>query len=680
MALQPASADARYNLGLALWYSGSKDKALEALRESVRLDPAAGAAQAFLGVALRDHGDLPGARASLQRADRAAAADGGGLRRSRQRLLPFQRDREGDRAVRGRPERAAAGAAGAGLEHRHRRFPTAMPKAGAPAEAHHALGLLLGRNGGDSAEVVAAFREALRLRPEYPEAQNHLGLVLVQLDDDAAGIAAFRGSHPARARLRRRPHQPRRGPDADRRRRRDQGAGGRRRARAVVGQGPLQPRGGLRGQPEPRSGQGDRGAAPGPAARAVVRRAHVALGKALLQSGQVAPAVDALAGGGAAGARKRGSQLPAWTGARPRGEEGRGRRALARGRELVAAADRDQSIALDSRGRARGDDTGRARPRRDPVPARRPAAARGCRGAAPARHGPRSQGGHRRRRRRVSKGRGAESGRHRVDGRRHAADRHDDEHAQHDQHVGPGQYDQHGEPRRRCRARGAGRGLHPRRQVRRGRAAADRVREDAPLVVVGLVRARLQPVRAAEDRRGDQGAGDVAAARSAQRRGAQDPRAHDDDHRPLRRGADRVRGRPARQAGFGRAPLQPRQARLDPGRLADGTLVVRGGAAHRPRLPRGDRRARVRAGSARRRSGRGGALPEGHRLERRAQGHVRLGAREPERLLQPHRPAGQGDRAGQGGHRARSEVRIGRGSRRRGPTSARDGSPTPCPR
>ena len=34
----------------------------------MRLDPAAGAAQAFLGVALREHGDLAGARASLQRA------------------------------------------------------------------------------------------------------------------------------------------------------------------------------------------------------------------------------------------------------------------------------------------------------------------------------------------------------------------------------------------------------------------------------------------------------------------------------------------------------------------------------------------------------------------------------------------------------------------------------------
>ena len=50
-------------------------------------------------------------------------------------------------------------------------------------------------------------------------------------------------------------------------------------------------------------------------------------------------------------------------------------------------------------------------------------------------------------------------------------------------------------------------------RYRRGRAAARRVREGAPVVLLGLVRARLQPVRAAEDRRVDPGAGEVAAAR-----------------------------------------------------------------------------------------------------------------------------------------------------------------------
>src|SRR4029450_9652163 len=60
------------------------------------------------------------------------------------------------------------------------------------AEAHNALGLVLGRQGAGGTEVAAAFREAIRLRPDYAEAHNNLGLVLVQSGDDAGGIAAFR--------------------------------------------------------------------------------------------------------------------------------------------------------------------------------------------------------------------------------------------------------------------------------------------------------------------------------------------------------------------------------------------------------------------------------------------------------------------------------------------------------
>jgi tetratricopeptide (TPR) repeat protein len=60
------------------------------------------------------------------------------------------------------------------------------------ADAHNALGLLLGRTGGSSSDVAAAFREAIRLRPDFAEAHNHLGLVLIQAGDDHAGIAALR--------------------------------------------------------------------------------------------------------------------------------------------------------------------------------------------------------------------------------------------------------------------------------------------------------------------------------------------------------------------------------------------------------------------------------------------------------------------------------------------------------
>ena len=60
------------------------------------------------------------------------------------------------------------------------------------ADGHHVLGLVLGRSGAANADVAAAFREAIRLRPDFAEAHNHLGLVLIQGGDDNAGIAALR--------------------------------------------------------------------------------------------------------------------------------------------------------------------------------------------------------------------------------------------------------------------------------------------------------------------------------------------------------------------------------------------------------------------------------------------------------------------------------------------------------
>src|SRR5436309_7724386 len=48
---------------------------------------------------------------------------------------------------------------------------------------------MLGRKGSDTSQVVAEFNEALRLRPEYAEAHNNIGLVLAQDgDDEKAGI------------------------------------------------------------------------------------------------------------------------------------------------------------------------------------------------------------------------------------------------------------------------------------------------------------------------------------------------------------------------------------------------------------------------------------------------------------------------------------------------------------
>jgi len=62
----------------------------------------------------------------------------------------------------------------------------------ATADAHNVLGPMLGRKGASGDEVMAAFRAAIKIRPSYAEAHNNLGLVLIQSGNDDEGIAALR--------------------------------------------------------------------------------------------------------------------------------------------------------------------------------------------------------------------------------------------------------------------------------------------------------------------------------------------------------------------------------------------------------------------------------------------------------------------------------------------------------
>ena len=191
VVLRPEWAEAHYNLGVALWYSGSKEKSISELRESVHLDPAAGPSHAFLGTALRDMGDLAGARLSLQRAIALLPP------------LPATYIDLGIVFLRTRDINKAMGQFEAGLNIQNPSPPEpdwdsaisalreAIAKKPDQPDAHNLLGLLLGRKGADKSEVVAEFREAVRLRPEFAQAYNNLGLVLTQTDDDEGAVAAF---------------------------------------------------------------------------------------------------------------------------------------------------------------------------------------------------------------------------------------------------------------------------------------------------------------------------------------------------------------------------------------------------------------------------------------------------------------------------------------------------------
>jgi len=209
IALRPDSAEAHYNLGVALWYGGSKQRAVDELRQSVSLDPAAGASYAFLGAALRDGGDVALARASLQRAiallpPTAAVYVDLGITYARtgdldKAIGQFEAGMNLPPASAPKPDwdPAIAGlrtAIGVTKDTKGTKDTKDAKdaKGDSLAEAYNVLGRLLGRSGAGSEEVAAAFREAIRLRPDFAEAHNNLGLVLLQAGDDQGAIAALR--------------------------------------------------------------------------------------------------------------------------------------------------------------------------------------------------------------------------------------------------------------------------------------------------------------------------------------------------------------------------------------------------------------------------------------------------------------------------------------------------------
>ncbi len=353
VTLRPESSEAHYNLGVASWYSGSRDRAISELRESVRLDAAAGASHAFLGIALRETGDLPGARLSLQRAiallppTSATYID-----------LGIVYLRTGDLSK-------ALGQLEAGLNAPASSLPKpdwdnaiadlrkAVDSHSDQAEAHNMLGLLLGRKGADRSEVAAEFREAIRLRPDFAEAQNNLGLVLAQSDDDEAAVAAFREA------IRIRPNY------AD--------------AHANLG-ATLLPTDGEQAigelekavalEPSSVKAQFNLATAYGAspkygsareiellrkviATSPAFARAHLALGKALLQDGKVAEAITELQEAARLEPQSGEAHYQMGLALARAGRKDEGAAELQKGRELSSADDRNQNVNLDiAEGRA----------------------------------------------------------------------------------------------------------------------------------------------------------------------------------------------------------------------------------------------------------------------------------------------------------------------------------------
>lgn len=187
----PESAESRYHLGVALWYRGRRDRAMDELERAVRLDPANPEACGFLGMAYGELNRQDDARKFLSRAIALAG----------ERPQPYF-----DLGVvflrAGRPDHALglfeAGLnlpSGAGstpdLDTAIEILRSQAEEGRAYPEMHNLLGRLLGRAGVDPQQVISEFRSAVRLRPDFVEAYNNLGLALTQSDRTTEAIRAF---------------------------------------------------------------------------------------------------------------------------------------------------------------------------------------------------------------------------------------------------------------------------------------------------------------------------------------------------------------------------------------------------------------------------------------------------------------------------------------------------------
>ncbi len=221
--LQPDDAQAHYNLGNALrprgrWTrpspnsappSGSSpttprptttsappwkargrwDEAVAEYRTAIRLQPDDAGAHNNLGNALADQGKLDEAVAAYRTAIRLQPDDAGAHHNLGTAL-------EGQ----GKVDEAVA------------EFRTAIRLQPDLAEAHSNLGTALMAQGKVD-EAVAEFRTAIRLQPDNAEAHNSLGNALLDQGKVDEAVADIPHRHPAPARLRRGPLQPRQRPE-----------------------------------------------------------------------------------------------------------------------------------------------------------------------------------------------------------------------------------------------------------------------------------------------------------------------------------------------------------------------------------------------------------------------------------------------------------------------------------
>src|SRR5262249_1839464 len=160
--------EAHWNLGKALGGQGKWEAAVAAYREAIRLRPDLAEAHNNLGATLYDD------RNGEEAADDALHAPSG----RKHNLADAHYHRRNALGEQGRSEAAVAA------------YREALRLRPDDPEAHSNLGAALHDQGKWEA-AAAEFREALRLRPDDPEAHNNLGIALHDQGKREAAVAEF---------------------------------------------------------------------------------------------------------------------------------------------------------------------------------------------------------------------------------------------------------------------------------------------------------------------------------------------------------------------------------------------------------------------------------------------------------------------------------------------------------
>jgi tetratricopeptide (TPR) repeat protein len=179
--LEPALAPGHNNLGLALMRQGRLDEAIAALRRAIQLSPSYAAAHNNLGLALAARGQVLDAVECFQRAlqfDRNYANARANLNRALGQTGPPPRlqagaDREAGAFTRKGVQYFREGR----LQDAMAAFQQAISIKPDHAEAHRNLGGIFCHQGRD-AEAVASYRRALELNPRSGICHSNLGNVL----------------------------------------------------------------------------------------------------------------------------------------------------------------------------------------------------------------------------------------------------------------------------------------------------------------------------------------------------------------------------------------------------------------------------------------------------------------------------------------------------------------------